>query len=121
MNELTTFPAESHDPLPACLTRGSTRFGWIYCIRDDRAGVVKIGFSVNPDRRLKQLQTANASTLRLIAAIYSTADFEALLHWSNKSRRLHGEWFDDADGSISSVLALAAQREDDEICIVGEA
>lgn len=81
----------------------------------------RLGFSVNPDRRLKQLQTANASTLRLIAAIYSTADFEALLHWSNKSRRLHGEWFDDADGSISSVLALAAQREDDEICIVGEA
>ncbi|WP_423208770.1 GIY-YIG nuclease family protein [Paracoccus yeei] len=96
--------------LPRCLTNGSTRQGWVYCIRDDASGTVKIGFSKNPERRFRQIQTSFPFKLRLIATIPAVEAFEQFLHWSHASRRLTGEWFDDADGSVSNLFALTASE-----------
>lgn len=97
--------------LPRCLTSGSLRRGWVYCIRDDASEAVKIGFSNNPARRFKQIQTANPNRLRFVAAMEAVEAFEQFLHWSHRARRMSGEWFDDRDAGVSSVFAAMALPE----------
>jgi hypothetical protein len=73
--------------------------GYIYLIRDLRTGLVKIGFSKDPYRRLKQL--THESTLlpeplefRLVDAWRATLKEEQRLHQVFQSCRVRGEWFD---------------------------
>lgn len=87
------------------------RRGYVYCIRDDEADAVKIGFSKNPISRLRQLQTANSRRLRLLCVFDTTQAFERSLHRSFAGRRLHGEWFRDEDRRVSRLLRMAAGGE----------
>ncbi len=95
--------------LPRCLTQGSRRMGWVYCVRDDLSEAVKIGFSRNPERRFSQLQTANPNQLRLIGVCEAVEAFETFLHWAHRDRRISGEWFDDADCSVSRIFHLMTE------------
>lgn len=80
------------------------RPGYVYAIRNDGSEAVKIGFSGSPLNRLRQLQTASPSRLRLLCAIPAFHTYEATLHETFSARRLSGEWFDDADGIVSSTM-----------------
>jgi len=91
---------------PAMIPSGYRRCGFVYCIRNDAAGAVKIGFSKNPMRRIKQLQTASPSRLRLVGMLESAQAFETALHEEYAHRRISGEWFDDSDTQISTIMAL---------------
>jgi len=93
--------------LLANIPSGYRRVGFVYCIRNDDARAVKIGFSKNPVRRIQQLQTASPSQLRLVAMLESAQAFETALHEQYAYRRLSGEWFDDADSEISTIMSLA--------------
>ena len=74
--------------------------GCVYFI-EDRTGLcfVKIGFtSGKPEIRMKQLQTANPTKLRLIGVITdfdgkSGQEVESELHEKYKEYRQEGEWF----------------------------
>lgn len=99
----------SSETTPRCLAHGSRRQGWVYCIRDDASRAVKIGFSRNPERRFAQLQTANPNRLRFIGAHKAVEAFEGFLHWSNRDRRISGEWFDDEDFCVSDVFRMMAE------------
>lgn len=59
---------------------------------------VKIGYSADPSRRLRELQVGHEKKLILIHAEPVEAEraqlFEKLVHRANRHRRLHGEWFD---------------------------
>jgi hypothetical protein len=73
--------------------------GYIYLMRDDRSGFVKIGFSQDPIRRLKQI--THESTLlpeplnfRLVDAFRGTQKEEQRLHQVFAQYRVRGEWFD---------------------------
>lgn len=98
--------------LPRCLTHGSRREGWVYFLRDDEARAVKIGFSRDPIRRIQQIQTSNPNRLRLLGAIRSVEAFEQFLHWSNRDRRMSGEWFNDTDGGLSSILKMLSTLDE---------
>ena len=68
---------------------------YVYAIKEESTGNIKIGISANPRRRLEQLQTGNSSTLTLVAvkeAINGYAD-EAQLHLTNSAYHVRGEWF----------------------------
>lgn len=115
MNAPALIPTET---LPVLIDRalGVTaanirRHGFIYVVRDDAAEAVKIGFTRNPDRRVRQLQTASATPLRLICVFANVQAYEAYLHMSFATRRMCGEWFDDADGGVSDILRMAAMEE----------
>ena len=108
MNAISPIPT---DTLPRCLTSGSLRQGWVYCIRDDAAQAVKIGFSRNPSRRFRQIQTANPNKLRMVAVMQAVEAFEQFLHLSHAERRLSGEWFDDTDGGVSSIFSMTASEK----------
>ena len=64
----------------------------------DLNGPCKLGISVNPDRRLKQLQTGQSELLTVHHREEAPADkvrlFERLLHRDIHHLRLSGEWFD---------------------------
>jgi len=97
--------------LPKCLTNGSQRPGWVYCIRCDASEAVKIGFSKDPFRRFRQIQTSNPNNLRMIGVMEAVEAFEQFLHWSNRDRRMSGEWFDDADNGVSEIFKMMVTEE----------
>lgn len=68
---------------------------FVYFIQADENGPIKIGFtSDDPKRRLNQLQTGNASTLKLLGAINGSAAREREFHSQLAEFRLQGEWFE---------------------------
>lgn len=80
----------------------------IYLIRSKENGYYKIGISKNPQKRLKQLQTGNASELEIIH-LYKTeyaSKIEKTLHNLYSHNRLEGEWFD-----LSIVEALNIKEQ----------
>ena len=79
----------------------------LYFIQSSKTGMIKVGRSKNPDKRLKQLQTGNSNTLRLIASFDGLGWMERTVHnrlerWRT---RQNGEWFHyDCIGSIPDNL-----------------
>lgn len=63
----------------------------IYFIEDD--GLVKIGFTTNPARRLSCLKTSNPGELIVRLVIEGTLDDEKKFHDLFKSDLHRGEWF----------------------------
>ena len=90
----------------------------VYFIRQEGKGnqPIKVGFSHDPDERIKSLQTGNPNRLYLGASIPCDSEdiarmLEKTLHWllKKKYRKLHGEWFI-IYGSIPELLALASSH-----------
>ncbi len=65
----------------------------IYFIQAGDDGPIKIGQSDNPEERMAQLQTANASELKLLW-VYSGDDWsESDIHNQLTDHLIRGEWF----------------------------
>jgi hypothetical protein len=64
-----------------------------YFIQEGTGGRVKIGYSVDPQNRMKEFQTGNSNVLILVGLVEGGQPTEAKLH--KKFRRYHhrGEWF----------------------------
>tara|TARA_B100000085_G_C18500857_1_gene495419 strand:- start:895 stop:1200 length:306 start_codon:yes stop_codon:yes gene_type:complete len=77
----------------------------LYIIQSDVTGMIKIGRSKNPRKRLKQLQTGNPNKLKLIAAFEGQGWREKIIHERLSRYRLEGEWFSyDCVGSIPDSM-----------------
>lgn len=85
--------------------------GMVYFIRDDANGRIKIGTSLNPLGRLRELQTGNGTRLRLMSISPGGRAAERSYHKTFAARRLIGEWFDDSDRSITRILLMSKSRE----------
>ncbi|MFJ2854422.1 GIY-YIG nuclease family protein [Streptomyces rubiginosohelvolus] len=72
----------------------STSRGYLYLISSANSPLVKIGWSDNPERRLRDLQTGSPVSLQLLAVFEGGAVMEAELHRRLGDKRRHGEWFD---------------------------
>lgn len=66
----------------------------IYFIVDTDKNEVKIGFSENPEKRLKQLSTATSSKLILVATINGTRKTESDYHRHFARYKKRREWFE---------------------------
>lgn len=66
----------------------------LYLIEDGESRV-KIGLSVDPTRRLSELQTSNPSQLKLLATSRVSDPYtaEARLHEEYREHQISGEWF----------------------------
>lgn len=78
---------------------------YLYCIADNQ-GYCKFGYSQDPQRRVRDLQTGSSSPLILLHSISVDSSrvvvLEQQLHNTiGQHRRVHGEWFD-----IDPVLAV---------------
>lgn len=79
---------------PVIKTLRSDPKGYVYFIRCDMTGLVKIGFTENyPTSRLRQLQTGSGGELHLIAFMRTRASRERELHRQFVAHHERGEWF----------------------------
>ena len=87
----------------------------------DNSGAIKIGISVNPKGRLKQLQTGCPFEIRLIAVFAEKGYLEKRLHRSLKqyqinpltAKKTRGEWFDfSCMGSFPDWITEALDLEE---------
>ena len=81
----------------------------IYAIGTDNKQ--KIGFSKDPESRLKQLQTGSAEVLYLHYTIDTSEDrvrlLERFLHKDIGYKRLKGEWFNMTKDEVVNYLIFA--------------
>lgn len=59
----------------------------------EEPGPVKIGLSINPEKRFKTIQNCSPVKLKLLGTIKGDDVLEYLLHKRFERFRLHGEWF----------------------------
>lgn len=71
---------------------------YIYLLKSQENGYYKIGKSVNPDKRIKTLQTGNPEKIDLISKVKVSDKFcnrvESALHLQYSYSNKNGEWFD---------------------------
>lgn len=65
--------------------------GFVYAIESD--GLVKIGYSTNPKRRLNTIRVNRVSHCELLGYVEATRKQEAECHELLKSEHKRGEWF----------------------------
>lgn len=76
----------------------NTKARLVYLIAADISGLIKIGSAVDPQARLRTLQTGSPEPLRLIDTRPGGEAHERELHRRFSHLRAHGEWFHpDAD------------------------
>ena len=77
----------------------------IYIISNTSNDEYKIGFSKNPNQRLKTLQTANSDILSIVfeRPVKFHSKIEKLVHDDFRGCRKNGEWFIIEDLDISII------------------
>lgn len=77
---------------------------------------IKIGFSKNPEKRIRELQTGNSRKLAIMGWIESDdQSHERCLHKKYKGFRLNGEWFSIEPNHV--LEELKAKSTSSYICI----
>lgn len=79
----------------------------VYVIQSGSDGPVKIGVAADVWRRLKNLQTASSTRLRLLHVFEGGAEEEKRLHQRFASARLGGEWFKPISEITSGEFGLS--------------
>lgn len=76
------------------VTRYKNKYpGFVYFIQGENGGAIKIGFSKNPDSRLRELQTSYPDMLKILCLVPGSYKAEKEYHENFKDIRLNGEWF----------------------------
>ncbi len=88
----------------------------VYLIGSPDSSLVKIGWTDNPKRRLRDLQTGSPVLLQLLAVFEGGPIVEADLHRRFADKRRHGEWFDLGPDPVAVVspFVKTAQVEEAE-------
>ena len=78
----------------------------IYFIQDTVTRAIKIGYSTNPQKRLKHLQNSNQNKLVLLYAMHGELEHEAELLQRFDKFKMEGEWFKgEIAGAVSQIIA----------------
>jgi DNA-binding transcriptional regulator YdaS (Cro superfamily) len=81
----------------------------VYFAHAEGTDRVKIGWGVNPERRVKELQTGSAQPLKIIRVIEGGRETEAAFHRHFQARRIKpGEWFQFSDEMLTASPAAVA-------------
>lgn len=80
--------------------------GYVYFIQGSCGGAIKIGYSNDPESRLKSLQTGYPDTLVLLLMIPGYESHEKALHRELEASRLKGEWFRPDPDVINKIKEL---------------
>lgn len=83
----------------------------IYFIRDEASGHLKIGYAVDPWRRLSKIQSDTPARVDIVAIEDGGVDREAELHLQFSHARSRGEWFRPADDLVAYVALLGPPQK----------
>ncbi len=85
----------------------------VYFIQKDPDGLIKIGCSENPKRRLKELEHATGDKLNLIFIIKDAGiERESYLQEKFKKIRTFGEWFEPDKSIFDYIKKIESERFD---------
>ncbi len=74
-----------------------SQYIYVICEQTEAVTPVKIGFSANPEKRLRQLQTGHATPLTLFhqeeVPAQNVRALERAIHQELRHRKSRGEWF----------------------------
>jgi hypothetical protein len=76
--------------------------GYIYLMKDNRNGLIKIGYSKYPEFREKTLQS-EVPDIEMIYYNFGRMKLEKELHKSYNHKRIRGEWFDLNNNDIEQI------------------
>lgn len=94
---------------------------FVYVAKESVSGRYKIGISVDPENRIKQLNTGNPEQLILVHAFLATEQkhqSEVLAHSLFNENRLKGEWFSSVD--LNLLPSYIEPHYDDRACYCPE-
>jgi len=74
-------------------------------------GQIKIGMALNPEKRLRGLQTSHPAKLTILATCDGGHAQEHAYHQMFASHRLHGEWFERHPDILAEIDHLNSQRK----------
>lgn len=113
----TLGPTQVRDTILHNLTHDARRIArkeilptFVYFVADKLAGMVKIGYSNDPTRRLIALQTSHHTRLEILAMLPGDERLESRLHRQFKMYRTEGEWFR-LEGELASYIAEVARSQ----------
>lgn len=87
--------------------------GFVYFIQGKKTRRVKIGFSVNPTERLRDLQCGSPDKLVLLGCVHGTVKTERELHKKFAHLHSHGEWFE-CDTELAQFIAQSKMTSEEE-------
>jgi hypothetical protein len=73
--------------------RAAAPKNYVYIIQGERGTEVKVGFTVDVDKRLKELQTGNPKVLHPLIILLAPPEVERQYHRQLAKSRVNGEWF----------------------------
>ena len=82
--------------------------GYVYAIGNEN--IVKIGFSLRPDRRLSKVSSDSPLEVNLLGFVPGGRDKELALHNKFSSYRVNGEWFRN-EGDVAIFVATLPKVE----------
>ncbi len=91
----------------------STTPGWVYFIRAETLGLIKIGMAVDVPKRLKALRVGSPDHLEVIGVIRTRnpAQLELNLHQQFRSAVHHGEWFNPTPALLAHIEREAIDHD----------
>ncbi len=95
-----------------------TRIGYLYAIEGSEG--VKIGCSIHPEKRVRQLMLISGSTGRkyISRKVVDMFSYEKSLHNNFMEFKLVGEWFNiDFQVAVNAVIEICSSTTDDHIII----
>jgi hypothetical protein len=87
------------------------KFGYIYFIGVSLDSPVKIGFSLNPWARLKEVSTGNHEKLEVLLTFKASKKFESELHNAFSEFNIKNEWFQLPEDIISVFVDSLKQTD----------
>jgi hypothetical protein len=77
--------------------------GFVYFIRGESGGPIKIGYTTDITKRLNTLQTGYPDTLKLLALVPGSTKDELILHEEFTEYRMRGEWFKPVEPLLEKI------------------
>lgn len=90
-----------------------SRRRYVYFVEAGEGGPIKIGVAIDVAARVKDLQSANPTPLRLIVSIPGGYEEEGRLHRRFADERLNSEWFR-GDGEVRALALSLLHASPDE-------
>ena len=91
----------------------------IYFIRGKDSGNIKIGYSINPEKRQSNLQTAHYEELELIGFMNGTLDDETRIHQMFAAYNIRGEWYRSSDEILDFIETNTTKPQTNVVAFLG--
>jgi hypothetical protein len=92
--------------------------GYVYIVGTEYTKPVKVGFSVNPWARLKELTISHPEHLEVLLTFKADKKFESELHRNLKHCRVKNEWFQLSPDAVDSLILYSKAEINKEDLIV---